>query len=304
MAYLPLAKQQLGLLELPTQAIRKKIAARQFNKLDFVISSHGGQIAQRWAIPPRVALHFFTQPGEILYCDKVLQTQVCAGTHLAPFSYYGPKPGQPYRANHCLDYNYILTPDYARVANNNVGFHSGVVLCPNTVLAKFRYQADSGVWLSDLVDNIVNWCEMAGWPKNKMIHITCLFCRDNAKGLAGPVVRPCPVAPAEEVGAAAGAVPPPAPFVENDPFAPAEPFYNVRAPPLPPPPPAAAGAAAGAGATEYDPFAPPAYDPSAPPKRPPPPFSTKPPRGGSRRRTQRRRKSTRRSSNLPRSRRG
>lgn len=181
----------LGYVTPPKKDLLEKVRSGTPPKPQFVISAHGGQVKHVWPVPPRISLHFFTQPGADLFCDKVDQTKVCTGEKKGTFSYHGPNVGQPYQPENCMQYNYLLRPDTENV--KTVGFHSGVVLCPNTPILYMRY-IEQPIWLSDLVNNIIHFCDLAGYPHTQRIHITCLFCRgDLPEGYAPPAADTCPV---------------------------------------------------------------------------------------------------------------
>jgi hypothetical protein len=171
----------------PTREIKAKVKAESIQP-QFVVSSHGHQVARRWQIPQSISLHFFTKPGQDLYCSRILQSQVCRREVQGGFHYTGPRPGEAPASKNFMDYDYHLTPD----PSPRDGFHSGVVVCGERPILYLNTIAE-GIWFSELILGIVKYCQMAGWPEGKLIHITGLFCRggeDAAAPAAGAAYDP------------------------------------------------------------------------------------------------------------------
>jgi len=140
----------------------------------FVISSHGYAIqptakspAPGWPIANgnKFILHFFSDPGTILTCPAVLQTQLClnqyTGTKEIRWSASSEDPGYP-----TIPFEVILTPD----TNNPPSFNAGVVLC--------KSQGDNRVMLP--ITQATNLSAVLylidTQYRRDIIEVYCLFC--------------------------------------------------------------------------------------------------------------------------------
>ena len=140
----------------------------------FVISSHGHAIQPTAALPapgwPRAngntfVLRFFSDPGLILACPAVLQTQLCLNQYVATrqikWSADSRDPKYP-----TIPFEVILTPDH----NNPPSFKAGVVLCnpqgQNRLIAPITQETR----LSAVLDYIDTQY------RGDTIEVYCLFC--------------------------------------------------------------------------------------------------------------------------------
>lgn len=146
---------------------------RKLIEPNFVISSHGGQIVKRWEIPSHVNLLFFTEPGKDLTCIRDLQSQVCRKEKVGPFVHSGSRDIT--RPNY-MEYDYELSPDKSDPSDPKF-FYSGIVMCKSEVIFRMHPWEDKTILFSDLVNGIVEYCRLAGWPAEQEINITGLFCR-------------------------------------------------------------------------------------------------------------------------------